>query len=149
MCHILSLSMDQHFHFSNHLEDLDIIALILLIFSYGSKGTQQSNQEVKISKVIHGVKIGGEEPLTHFKFVDDVLLFCSANKDNFFYEILQLYNRVTSMEASLHKYDLNFNNIQDGISQTLLGFPPYRYIVFWEGFIYLGFNLTPRKQARS
>jgi hypothetical protein len=44
------------------------------LFLLVAEGLSRAIQEAKRNKVIKGIRIGGEEHLTHLLFVDDVLL---------------------------------------------------------------------------
>ena len=71
------------------------------LFVLVAKQLSTSISKAKRTRIIHDIRIGGNELLTHLLFVDDVLWFCNGNyveegrkiRDSF-----HLYNKATRME---------------------------------------------------
>ncbi|KAH9320259.1 hypothetical protein KI387_022028, partial [Taxus chinensis] len=76
-------------------------------------------QEVKRTRDIKGIKVGGEEYLTHILFVHDVLLFTNGFlvEGQKLQETRKLYCKAMGMEVIFHKSTISFNDIDEETQQ--------------------------------
>lgn len=85
--------------------------------------------------------------LSHFLFVDDILLFTNGSLDEgrTLEDILVLYKREIRMVINVDKLVLCFNGVQIRIIDELIDVFHFWVLEFNEGFKYLGFllNQTP------
>lgn len=81
--------------------------------------------------------------LTHVLFVDDVLLFSNRiwREAMTLQEILDMFYTTTNLELNIYKSIIFFNCSGDEDDQMLITISPFRSLVFWDGFKYLGFIL--------
>ena len=80
--------------------------------------------------------LGSSFSLSHFVFVDNVLLFCDKSKRDVISlkEILKLYCLATYMRVTKHKSFISFHGVnEDNIKYILHSFP-YQHIIKYSRF---------------
>ena len=95
--------------------------------------------------MIKGIQITPSQFITHFFFVDDVILFVLGNMEEWsaYKEALDLFCSATGMKISNEKSSLLFNEVDEDIRSKILTLLPYNMEPINTGFKYLGYHLKP------
>ena len=105
---------------------------------------------VRNSRIIQRIHIGGNEPLKHLLFVDNVILFsnCAEFEDRKCQEIIKIYCKSTAMDLNVLISIVSFNGINEEIEQHLKAMFPFDYLEMEEGMKYLSFILKPNRYGK-
>ena len=102
------------------------------------------------SRIIQHVHVGGNEPLKHILFVDNVFLFsnCAKFEDRKFQEIIKIYCKSIAMDLDVLISIVIFNGINEEIEKHLKAMFPFDYLEMEEGMKYLSFILKPNRYGK-
>jgi hypothetical protein len=116
-----------------------------LLFLQLVEGFSISILDAKICVIILGIGIGGWVHLSHFLFVDNVLLFSNGQdrKVRELLKILEIYDIAIGMELNVQKPTTYFSGLGDEDESRLVDLFPFKKFNFQEGFKYLGYSLNP------
>ena len=105
---------------------------------------------VRNSRIIQHVHVGGNEPLKHLLFVDNVILFsnCAEFEDRKCQEIIKIYCKSTAMDLNVLISIVSFNGINEEIEQHLKAMFPSDYLEMEERMKYLSFILKPNRYGK-
>ena len=95
--------------------------------------------------LIRGFKVSSSLYLTHFLFVDDVLLFGVGTVEEWqhFKILLDLFFLATGMSISEEKSSFLYNEIDDIVRDSVVDILTFKMDPLSMGFKYLGFYLKP------
>jgi hypothetical protein len=121
-------------------QDCPLSPLLFLI-----NGLSQMFNEYVKNGSIKGIKIGRLTTLSHFLFVDHVLLFGNGTlREAFkFKKILEIYGKATRMEINAQKSAISLNNVPQGQEDIIVRSFSFQNTDFNKSFKYLGFMLNP------
>ena len=116
-----------------------------LLFILVIEGLSLLIKDAKVNGKIREIKISTSLSLTHLPFVDDVVLFGISTLEEWmdFEVILDTFCYALGMRIRIDKCRFLFNEMDEGVLNTILHYLPYKVDPIHMGFKYLGYFIKP------
>jgi hypothetical protein len=122
-----------------------------LLFLLVAEGLSRAILNAVRTGEFHGIQITTSQRLTHLLFVDDILIFCSGQRQDaeVLSNILSLFRSTTGMQINIQKSTLSFSELEREEEDLYKRLFPFTHQDFTDGLKYLGFHLKPNNYLKN